>query len=76
MSPRIAVHDPTQNHADSGLRMLPQLTKRDAAKLILKPFARLAVKELWPCRKLFSYRGVNSASCSIVNRRLFRNGLS
>ena len=56
--------------------MLPQLTKRDAAKTILKPFTRLAVKELWPCRKLFSYRGVNSANCSIVSHRLFRNGSS
>jgi len=31
MSKRVVVHDPDQNHADSGLRMLPQLTKRDAA---------------------------------------------
>ena len=54
--------------------MLPQLTKRDAAKTILKTFTRLAVKELWPCRKLFSYRGVNSANCSIVSHQLSRNG--
>jgi len=54
--------------------MLPQLTKRDAAKTILKTFTRLAVKELLRCRKLFSYRGVNSANCSIVSHQLSRNG--
>ena len=44
MSQRVAVHDPNQNHADSGPRMLPQLTKRDAAKTIVKLLPALRLK--------------------------------
>jgi hypothetical protein len=34
----------SKNHADSGLRMLPQLTKRDAAKTILKLLPALRLR--------------------------------